>query len=239
MTVAHPGARFLALRHAVEQIVPLEETTVVIGGTAWPWYRVVDPDRLLDRAVQAESTEVQERLDPFWAATWRAAEGLGMFLENLDLVGKRVLELGCGSGRAGLAAAALGAHVTMTDAVELALQVARLNTWPLAERIDLQTLNWGKQTLPRPPYSIVIGADIVYDPNLFPRLVRCARHHLAPGGRVYLSEPQRHTGDKFQQWIQQQGWNLRVHPVRTHSDRQPIRVFECWLEATETGTPTA
>ncbi|RMF39361.1 MAG: methyltransferase domain-containing protein [Planctomycetota bacterium] len=229
--VAAGDPHFAELKRTIERTVELEETTIVCGDRSWPWFRVIDPDKLLERAAAADSLEEQERIDPFWAATWRAAEGLGKFLERIPLQGVRVLELGCGSGRSGLAAAALGAQVTMTDAVELALQVARLNLWPVADRVSLHRLNWGHDRLDEPPFPIIIGADIVYDPNLFPRLEQCARQHLAPGGRVYLSEPHRHSGDKFEQWMPPQGWRVQVHSVQTDPRRTPIRIFECWLSS--------
>ncbi len=130
-------------------------------------------------------------------------------MQQFDLVNVRVLELGCGSGQAGVGAAAQRAKVTMTDAVGLALMVAKLNAWELRDRISFRRVRWNQDQLAQEPFPILIGSDIVYDPNLFPLLNLCARQHLATGGRMYLSEPHRHTGDRFSSWIRAAGGNRK------------------------------
>ena len=155
--------------------------------------------------------------------------GLDRWLQSLNLRDVRVLELGCGSGQAGVGAAAQLAQVTMTDAVGLALMVARLNAWSLQDRIHFQRLRWNLDRLNQAPFPVIIGSDLVYDPNLFALLDACARNHLADGGRMYLSEPHRHTGDRFSKWIREAGWQTAEHDIDLLDNRVQIRVFECWL----------
>lgn len=219
---------WLALKCRIEQYVSLEATSIELGGRSLPWYRVTDSERLLSDAVAA--TRPPEELDPFWAATWRAARGLDRFLDRLDLHNVRVLELGCGSGQAGIGAALRGARVTLTDAVGIALLVARLNAQPIQERVVIRRLKWHADPLPIASFPIIIGSDLVYDPSLFELLERCARLHLATGGRLILSEPHRHTGDRFSSWIVAAGWSTREHDIDLLDQRIPIRVFECWLD---------
>ena len=226
----HSDPRWLALKAQIEQYVALNETHVGLGGRDFTWYRVADPDELLEAAVAGQAGLSDAELDPFWAATWRAALGLDRFLASQSIAGQRVLELGCGSGQAGTGAAVRGAQVTSTDSVQLALMVAELNAWPVRERIHFRQLIWGRETLDADAFPIVIGSDLVYDPNLFPLLETCARSHLAEGGKLYLSEPHRHSGDKFSSWIAQAGWHRREHDVDLGDHRVPIRIFECWLQ---------
>lgn len=216
------------LKSEIERLVALEATPIELGGRLFTWYRVADPDKLLDIAVDSDLPS--EAVDPFWAATWRAAQGLDRYLSNINIQNVRILELGCGSGQAGIGAAARGAQVTLTDAVPLALQVARLNAWPVAERCRFELLTWDRDCLTEPSYPVVIGSDLVYDPTHFPQLERCARQHLEADGRLLLSEPHRHTGDKFAEWITQAGWMKREHDIDLSDRRVPIRIFECWLQ---------
>jgi 2-polyprenyl-3-methyl-5-hydroxy-6-metoxy-1,4-benzoquinol methylase len=215
------------LKRRIEQRVALEPSSIQLGGRELVWYRVANPDSLLEAATDDKATPAEE-IDPFWAATWRAALGLDAFLSGWQLTGMRVLELGCGSGQAGTGAAIRGASVTMTDAVELALLVAKLNGWSWRDRIDWRQLKWGGGCLQGEPYPVIIGSDLVYDPHLFASLEASARVHLAPGGRLLLSEPHRHTGDHFAQWIVAAGWRTREHDIDLRDGRIPIRVFECW-----------
>ena len=217
------------LRSAIEQIVPLVEESVRIGGSEFRWHKVADPDRLLSEAIDPRDMQATD-VDPFWAVAWRAAQGLDRFLDRIELRGMRVLELGAGAGHAGIAAAARGAEVTLSDAVELALLVARLNSWPVRSRVQIARLRWGDEQLDGELFPLVLGSDLVYDPNHFPQLELCARQHLAPGGRWLLSEPNRHTGDRFSQWIVDAGWNCEVHHIDMGDGRVAIRIFDCRLD---------
>ncbi len=218
--------QWLRLKARIEQFVTLRCEPLALGGQQLDWYRVTDSERLLISAVRNEDSPAEE-FDPFWAATWRAALGLDRFMSRYDLHGARVLELGCGSGQAGVGAALRGARVTMTDAVGIALLVARLNAWPVKGRVQCRRLKWDAMGLDQPSFPQIIGSDLVYDPRHFSQLERCARAHLSPGGRLFLSEPHRHTGDHFAQWIVRAGWQTVEHDIDLADGRVPIRIFEC------------
>lgn len=218
---------WVLLKDKIQRSVSLVPASIELANRQFTWYRVLNPDQLLEAAVDSQLPP--EEVDPFWAATWRAALGLDRFLDRFDLENRRVLELGCGSGQAGVAAAARGARVTMTDAVPLALEVAHLNAWPVRDRVQWSQLNWKDPQLECEPFSMIIGSDLVYDPSLFPLLDRCARLYLQPAGKLLLSEPHRHTGDHFSSWIRLAGWKTIEHDVDLNDGRIPIRVFECWL----------
>ena len=221
-----------ALKQRIEQWVPLELTQLHIGDQTIRWYRVADGEQLLAKAAQGRGRA--EEIDPFWAATWRAARGLDRFLGTWKVAGVPLLELGCGSGQAGIGAALRGARVTMTDAVGMALLVARLNAWCAGLSVEIRRLKWDARLQPARQFPLIIGSDLVYDPGLFPALEWCARQHLLDGGRLLLSEPHRHTGDRFAKWIVEAGWQTREHDVDLSDARVPIRVFECWLSRSAT-----
>lgn len=223
-------ARLLA---RIQKQVPIEHTSTTIAGREYPWTRVVDPDSLLLSAL-SKSREGTVELDPFWAASWRAAQGLDTFLGTLDsLNGVRILELGGGSGRAGISAGIRGAEVLITDAVPTALMVCRFNARQVAEKVQVRLLDWRDRTTRLEPFPIIIGSDIVYDHKLFPILEPCMRRHLAAGGVAYLSEPQRHTGDRFEKWIGAAGWKCSSSFVDLEDGQRQIRIFTCRLDAAE------
>lgn len=213
----------------IRRHVPIEHSVTTIADRECPWIRVVDPDTLLLKALSRNQDGTVE-LDPFWAAAWRAAIGLDRFLDSLpDLTGTPVLELGGGSGRAGIAAALRGANVLITDAVPLALLVCKFNARCAAPNVAVRCLDWRDRESPIGRFPIILGSDIVYDPKLFPILEPCVRRHLAEDGVAYFSEPQRHTGDRFETWIQAAGWKCTIHYVPLHDNQRDIRIFECRL----------
>jgi predicted nicotinamide N-methyase len=216
------------LRAAIETILPLKVQQIRLAGQDLRWYRAVDAEPLLEEAVQTESVPAAD-IDPFWAVDWRAAFGLDAYLERLNVCDVRILELGAGAGRAGIAAAMRGARVTITDTVDLAMLVARLNSYLVRDRVTIKRLRWADEILPDDAFPIIIGSDLVYDPSHFPQLEQCARQHLAPGGRLLLSEPQRHTGDRFASFIVQAGWHCDIHLLDLQDERIAMRIFDCRL----------
>src|SRR5437588_6114365 len=103
---------------------PHTETPQVIAGLKVRWrefgsafglWEPDDADALLDGMTQEEFERSDERM-PYFSAIWASAESLvAHVLAGSPLNGMRVLDLGCGLGPCGFAAAARGARVTFLD----------------------------------------------------------------------------------------------------------------------------
>ena len=75
---------------------------------------VRQPEKLLDD-ISVDEFARDERL-PYWAELWTSSIVMGEhILQDPSFRGAALLELGCGVGLAGIAAARAGAQVTMTD----------------------------------------------------------------------------------------------------------------------------
>jgi len=172
---------------------------------------VRDSNRLLD-AITPEDFAVDERL-PFWADLWPSSVALARDVcSQPQLEGKQVLELGCGLGLAGIAAAQAGARVMFTDYEPDALQFTRINVrLNLGEAgfpsTDIRLLDWRESPLAG-QYDIILGADIVYERRVFPALAALFRRMLRPGGRVLLSDPNRSTWTEFLACVATEGFTV-------------------------------
>lgn len=203
---------------------------VRVAGQPWKIATASDPDGMLIEACQRQDAGESGVIDPFWAAVWRAAAGLDAYLERFDLTGRRVLEVGCGTGRAGLSAALRGAQVTLTDGVSDPLLLVQLTVAKLADRCRVRRLRFGLDVLPEAPFPIILGSDVTYLRQLWPELDECLRQHLAPGGTVLLSDPCRIIADEFRDWIQHRGWQYREERVVLDDDPEyPIRIMRLRL----------
>lgn len=137
------------------------------------------------------------------ARVWPSGEALARVLEGERLAGKRVLELGAGTGVAGLAAARQGAEVFVTDLPEmLPLLAANIGANSLAARAEAMPLRWGNEydleaALARGPFDLVIGTDILYAPERFDDLLATLLELTAPGAQVMLAYPRRFTEGVF------------------------------------------
>jgi predicted nicotinamide N-methyase len=166
-------------------------------------------------------------IDPFWATTWRAAAGLDRFLQRFNLTDSRVLELGCGTGHAGLAAALMGSRVVLTDGVADPLLLVALSTWELRHRCQVRRLRFGIDRLPESPFPLILGSDVTYLRELWPQLDRSLIEHLDHGGRVLLSDPHRIIANEFRDWIQKRRWTYDEFDVPLPDDSEhPIRIMQ-------------
>lgn len=198
-----------------------------VAGQPWRVATASDPDGMLIDACRRQDAGEEGVIDPFWATVWRAAAGIDRFLDRYSLEGVRVLEVGCGTGRAGLAAALRGADVTLTDGVSDPLLLVRLTTADLPGRCHVRRLRFGLDRLDRQhPFPLILGSDVTYLRELWPVLDECLRDHLAPGGEVLLSDPYRLIANEFRDWIKTRPWNYEENRVELEDDPQhPIRVM--------------
>ncbi|XP_041834653.1 EEF1A lysine methyltransferase 3-like [Melanotaenia boesemani] len=134
------------------------------------------------------------------APVWEAALHLCRYLEDqsVELKGRRIIELGAGTGVVGILAARLGADVTLTD-LPLALPQLQANVsgnmpssgWPSASPTVLP-LSWGEDHLKFPSdWDLVLCADIIYLPETYPLLVETLVHLCKKETMVYLSSKMR------------------------------------------------
>ena len=193
------------------------------GSYAWSLLAVRDTNLLVD-AISPAQFEADGRL-PYWADVWASSVAMACALREWPgLGGSAVLELGCGLGLAGIAAAQAGAAVTMTDYEPDAMAFARYNAAAnLAPderaRVRFRMLDW-RGTEAAGTFDIVIGADVVYDRQNFDVLVSCARRNLRPGGSFLVADPGRSIGRDFLRLAAGAGFRMSERTVAvTHRGR--------------------
>jgi len=113
---------------------------------------------------------------------WPSAVELAKFFAgHVSLLkGKKVVELGSGTGLCGIVAACLGAEVVvLTDSAESSLELikenARLNG--VEGKCKCESLTWGNvEELQRIgcDFDVVIGTDVVYEPECIAPLLKSA-----------------------------------------------------------------
>ena len=185
-------------------------------------YRIADPGALID-STDSESFGDDERF-PYWSEVWPSSVGLARFLaRGNSLVGLGCVELGCGTGLAGVAAALKGARVTFTDYENTALAFSRAN----------HELNLGVPGLTRlfdwrcPPRkmtaSLVLAADVLYESRFLVPFVNTLRSILLPGGVALVAEPGRKIAEGSVEGMERFGIKRSLfleefdHAGRTHS----------------------
>ena len=177
-----------------------------------------DLDALLDRLI-AEQGEVRDDDIPYSAHLWPAALVLAREVaQGPDLAGVTALELGCGVGLVGLAAAARGAHVTLTDLQPGAVDLATRNAHDagLDHRVKVQSLDW--RAPDHAPVDLLLGSDVLYEARFVAPVASALRALLKPGGVAWLADPDRPHLPGWVDHARGLGLDVRPGPSRTHED---------------------
>ena len=207
--------------------LPLEEYHLRLEGRAW---RILHTGAILSLADEQRflAPESVQRHLPYGIVLWPAAIALAHEIASRSLGGKRVLELGAGTGLPGIVAASLGAHVVQTDRLEVPLYVCKQN----AERNGVTTIehriaDWTAWD-DRERYDCILGSDVLYAEALHPHLLRIFENNLAPGGTLLLSDPFRASSIAFLATMEADGWSVTMNKwtVGTAPPERPIAVFE-------------
>jgi predicted nicotinamide N-methyase len=125
---------------------------------------------------------------PFWVKLWEAAMVLSYVMSRLpDPKGKSVLELGAGLGAPGLAAAAAGFDVTISDYEDMIMDFQKVSAAASGlHNITFTHLDW----LNPPdlaPFDILTGAEILFREEFFQPLLNVFNKYLKPDGFIYLA----------------------------------------------------
>ena len=205
----------------------LQEYNLREAGRAWT---ILHTGAILSRADESHFLgELTDRL-PYGVALWPAAIALAheMVARADTIKGKRILELGAGTGLAGIVAASLGGRVVQTDRNELALSVCRRNGERNGIRsIDYRLADWlAWEDTER--YDWITGSDILYGEVMHPALRQIFAANLAPGGRILIADPFRAVSFKLLEELEADGWTVAVSKwqIGEASASRPIGLFE-------------
>lgn len=167
---------------------PTTITGIAIGDREVKVEAVIDQDALIDMV------KTQHDLDhfPYGWMLWPSAIGLSKYiLSNAHrFAGKRVLELGCGVGMAGVTAAIAGGMVTQTDYLAGALELSSRNATLNGVETVACLGDW--RDFPESlidTTDIVIGTDILYERSMHPYLKDLLPMFTKRGVPVLIADP--------------------------------------------------
>jgi predicted nicotinamide N-methyase len=129
---------------------------------------------------------------PYWAFAWAGGQALARYIIDHpeELAGKRVLDIGAGSGIAAIAAAKAGAsQVAAADIDALAVAAMDLNAAANDVTITATTDDW--LSLDAPQGDIILVGDLFYERELAERVMAFIRRKAAGGSRVLVGDPRR------------------------------------------------
>jgi predicted nicotinamide N-methyase len=184
-----------------------------------------DPDRLLDDPGVVEWNRRDDYM-PYWGYLWPGAyllaERLGHAQElqpSAEHESIQALEIGCGLGLPGMVALARGMRVTFTDYDPTALQfVARsaLENGFGRSRFTTRLLDW--RDLPDERFSLILGADVIYEARLVPLVANLLDRMLATDGLSLIATPYRVAAEGFPSALASCGLRCQSETAQARSE---------------------
>jgi predicted nicotinamide N-methyase len=129
---------------------------------------------------------------PYWAFAWAGGQALARYiLDNAALLaGKRVLDLGAGSGLTAIAAMKAGAAETVAaDIDRLALAAVLLNA--SHNGVAVRTTAEDLLAKPAEAWDVVLVGDLFYERALAEHVTRFIDEAVAGGALILIGDPQR------------------------------------------------
>jgi predicted nicotinamide N-methyase len=165
---------------------------------------------------------------PYWAHLWPGSRALARLLATeVDCRGRRGVDIGCGLGLAGIAAAKRGAAVTMIDTDHAALCFTRASAALNGCSVAVFQSDLREPAL-RGRFDLCLAADVTYDPALQTALARFVAERLARGGRAWCAESVRTLDRGLHQACEQLGLRTAAYESREFEEGHdvPVRITE-------------
>jgi predicted nicotinamide N-methyase len=151
---------------------------------------------------------------PFWAIAWLGGQALARYLLDVpaEVAGRRVLDLGSGSGLVAIAAKLAGAaHVLAADIDPFCIQAIALNAAANDVTVDVTVDDLlGDEP---PDVDVVLAGDVWYEREMAQQVMAWLGRS---GARVLLGDPGR-------AYLPQEGWvELAAYDIPTTRDLEGV-----------------
>ena len=150
---------------------------------------------------------------PLFGLFWPSSLILASTVAQLKLQNKRVLEIGCGLGFSSIVLHGMGVDITASDHHPLAKQFLDTNILNNAlPPINYQTGDWDIDNPSLGEFDLIIGSDILYQPDHSKNVSEFIDIHSENNVQVIIVDPNRSNRSRFTRNMQALGYDY-------HSER--------------------
>ncbi len=164
----------------------------------------------------AELAGISSATWALFGVVWPSSMMLADMMDEQAFTGLRVLEMGCGLGLASLVAARRGANITASDYHPLAQSFLESNSHDNAlADIPFVCSDWAKPDLALGKFDLMIGSDLLYEPNHPELLSQFIDLHASLNVTVIIIDPNRRQQAQFSQRMLALGFDCVVEKIES------------------------
>jgi predicted nicotinamide N-methyase len=192
-----------------ESLGPPRREQVILEGHTFLIERPTDTPATLEPVGGAAG-----RYLPYWVDLWPAARMLAKWIVRRRWpAGLRALEVGCGLGLPGVAALAMGMHVTFSDCDSTALSFAEKNA-RLNGFSQFSTLQMDWNEPPEGRYPLILASDLIYEERSVAPVVALLKRMLEAGGTCLLTDQDRPPSRGLRRALAEEGLPFTTQLLR-------------------------
>lgn len=176
----------------------LKYQTIVFDQTDIHVRTLRDVQQFHDQDGVAEKLGISSASWPHFGVIWDAGHVLAEHMRDLDVEGKRILEVGCGIGLPSLLLNHQGQDISATDRHPEAEAFMIANTQLNDDRtIPFVRTGWTDPESCLGKFDLIIGSDLLYEAEHVGQLAFFVEQHANPSAEVIITDQGRGLHAKF------------------------------------------
>ncbi len=195
---------------------------VAIGGHDYRLRVLADRQQFWDPDGHGERLGISSAQWALFGQLWPAGRLLAGAMQEFDIGGKRILELGCGIGLASLVLQRRGADVVASDMHPLAevflAYNAALNALPA---LHYRHLQWDEPLPELGHFDLIIASDVLYEREHASLLGGVVDRHAHPAAEVLVADPGRGNSAHLNRELASRGFGLEERRCALDPDELP------------------
>ncbi len=199
--------------------------TIVIDHVDYTIRSLQDRQQFHDPEQAAENMGISSATWALFGNIWPSGLILADIMSTYKVDGLNVLEVGCGLGIASLIVNNRGAQHTASDYHPMAegflLENTRLNELP---PMHFERCDWAESLPTMGLFDLIIGSDLLYEPNHPGLLSNFIDSHSSPLVQVIIIDPGRRQQGQFTQKMEHLGFTSRFE--RATAEQSQSRDFK-------------
>ncbi len=204
--------------------------TETVGEWSFEMLQLVDfeaaVDKLIDFLQLTGRDDIQPEDCPYFGQIWSASRTLATAIVNMDLSGKRSLEVGCGLALPSLVAAKKGAKCTAVDIhpdVHEFIQETLIRN-KLGASLEFQQTNWREYTAPE-PFDLILGSDILYENQHPDDIIHFLQRNLKGSGQAIIVDPCRWHHQEFAKKLESKGFHVEGVYTTVNEKERVVKIY--------------